>query len=150
MPRILIAFLLLLAACAPAMTGEQQVFLRELADRPVTCSSAQDCDDKWNRAVQWVSEHSDKKIRTVSDTLIATNMVYAGGQRPVLQSPEFTVVKYAQGKHRYVMDFDSYCNHGFDCNPSGLTLKASFVTFVMGPPPGVQCASDACTRKISR
>jgi len=125
----------LLSACGPTMTPQQQVFLKELANRLVTCKKGDDCKEKWGRAVQWVSKHSGTGIREVNDNLITTNMV-SDGSRPPFKYPEFTVLRYAKGKY-LTIDFDSYCDHGFACNPTALQLRADFVTFVMGPPGGV-------------
>jgi hypothetical protein len=126
---------LLLSACASEET-KQRKLLEDIARRPVTCSVGADCDQKWNRAIAWVTQHSKMGIRTINDSLIEANMVAAEDTKPVLKYPEFSVVRYKHGDI-YVMEFSTYCDEGFVCVPSGLKLRASFVTYIMGPPPGM-------------
>lgn len=140
----------LLASCATHhMTQEQTDLLYELADRPITCKTEDDCEAKWNRAIAWVNDHSQTGIISISDKLIRTHVIYNTIFRARLRATEFTVIKYKQGDH-YVMKFDCYCNHKMPCNPSGLQLQASFVTFVMGPPPGVTVHGESASKIVHK
>jgi len=152
------AAILSLVACKSAITPEQHAVLVKEAAQPITCKAGKDCDQKWNRAIGWLSLHSHTKIKTLTDTNIVTNLVVASADntQPVLKTPEFKVVKTLQKAPRkgkaqdkkkmgskkkaggvYSIMMTSYCEKGFACDPSALELKASFSTFVMGPIPGV-------------
>jgi hypothetical protein len=47
----------LLISCA-RLTAEQQADLQQAASRPVTCTTGKDCEEKWSRAVHWVTQNS--------------------------------------------------------------------------------------------
>jgi hypothetical protein len=124
------------------MTPQQDALLHELADRPVTCSAGDDCEEKWNRAIGWVSTHSHTGIKSIDDDLIATNTIDLRQTSPGLRYPEFTIVRHRVGRDRYEFDFTSFCDYGVPCDPSALKYRASFVTWVMGPTPGVKVTPD--------
>jgi hypothetical protein len=115
-----------LAGCVTA-TPEQQTALAVQAARPVTCQGAEDCEVKWSKATQWVLNHSGYKIRSQSDTMIATM-----GPLPSDPTAAFTITKLAQGAGLYTFDFRGGCDNIFGCIPSLVQSKASFVTEVMG------------------
>ena len=128
----------LLFACAKPVDDRQQQAMEQLASRSVTCHAGIDCETKWNRAIEWVTKHSERGIRTVNENLIQTYSVAVEHTKPVLRYPEFSVVRYKKSGNTYVFDFKCYCDNGFKCDPSGLKLRASFNTFIMGVPPGVK------------
>jgi len=124
---------LLLSGCAPKISPEQQAILQQTANRPVTCVAGKDCDEKWNRAIEWVNTNSQLKIKTISEHLIQTTGIRI--DRGHTAYPAFTIVKYAKGKNTYIIDYSSACDTITECKPSGLELRASFVYFIMGPTP---------------
>lgn len=127
-------FITALAGCAlkPEPVSFEKAALEQQANRAVTCTASDDCDAKWNRAIQWVSTNSAQAIKTLSGSMIQTYSVnLGGGGRDAY--PAFTIVKYANGKNGYIIHYDSACDAYMKCEaPSGLELKASFVYFVMG------------------
>ncbi len=143
---IISAITLVLAACTPGMSQQQVAFLHELADRPVTCEAGGDCDDKWNRAIEWVNAHSETGIRTINPNLIQTYLIYTGDKTE--KYPEFSVVKYKKRDDVFTVTFTSYCDYGIPCNPSAIKRRADFVTFVLGPPAGVTVHGDTATKMI--
>lgn len=149
-PRYICMIAFILVGCKASFSPAQIEFLHQLADRPVTCTAGADCKKKWNLAIEWVSKHSQKGIKTINDDLIVTNMVSDGG-KPSLKYPEFSVVKYASDKNNYVLDFTTYCDQGFACNPTALQLRADFVAFIMGLPEGVvEVRPGVFQKKISQ
>jgi len=113
------------------ITPFEKAALEQQASRPVTCVAGDDCNEKWNRAIQWVNANSAQKIKTISDNIIQTHDVMPLEER--VSYPAFTIIKYADGKNRYVIEYSSACDEFIKCDtPSALELKASFVYFVMG------------------
>lgn len=132
---IVFASMLTLAACSndTRLIPFERAALEQQAKRPVTCKAGKDCEEKWNRAIQWVSQNSAKKIKTLSERMIQTYGVRLDKSR--ISYPAFTIIKYSTGNGDYTVDYSSACDDVIDCRPSGLELKAAFVYFVMGPPP---------------
>jgi hypothetical protein len=97
------------------------------AQRPVTCSGADDCSAKWSRAVNWVIQNSSWKIQTQTDQLIQT---YGPGRDD--PSSAFTITKVYDGKGTSSIQYSSACSNIFGCIPNGLKLQASFNDYVMG------------------
>ena len=54
------------------MTPEQQAQLQRDAAIQITCTKGDDCEEKWSRAVAWISQNSSYKIQTQTDSLIQT------------------------------------------------------------------------------
>jgi hypothetical protein len=118
---------LMLASCMPPMTPEQQAAMVAAANRPVTCKSGTDCEQKWSKATQWVKQNCTYKFQTVSDNVIQTM-----GPLPNDPSPAFTITKVSTGKKTYTIELDGGCDNMFGCIPSMLESKASFADYVMG------------------
>ena len=118
---------LMLAACAPPMTADQKAALLAASNRPVTCKSGDDCQQKWSRATQWVKQNSAYKFQTISDNLMQTM-----GPLPDDPSPAYTVTKVSTGKNIYTIELDGGCDNWIGCIPSIVEAKASFASFVMG------------------
>ncbi len=123
---ITLTIALTLAACAP-MTPERKAALNTAANRPVTCKSGTDCQQKWSRATQWVKQNSAYKFQTISDNLMQTM-----GPLPDDPRPAYTVTKISTENNIYAIELDGGCDNMFGCIPSMLEAKASFANFVMG------------------
>jgi hypothetical protein len=134
---ITLSLLFVVASCHTGPGPQQQKLLEVMAYREVTCEHGADCKRKWNRAIEWVNEHSETGIKAVSDNLIATNLE-SSGTRPPFKFPEFSVVRYMQDEDTDVIKFGSYCEHGFTCTPTALQLRAEFVNYIIGLPRGVK------------
>ena len=143
-----------LAACAPQIPPDQQAFLHELADRPITCAPGADCAKKWARAIEWVKENpatfvflgeENFAITKLTKTTIQTNQARIVAERQQTY-PGYRVTKYPREDGTYGMDFHTVCEQ-IRCKPSALELKASFVTFVMGLPEGVTSPESGVFQK---
>ena len=97
------------------------------AARPVTCHGADDCQVKWGRALQWVLSNSAYKISNQTELLISTL-----GPLPDDPLPAITVSRLPTGDGDYLFSLQMGCDNLFGCQPSLLSLQASFVRSVMG------------------
>ncbi|MDR3507015.1 MAG: hypothetical protein P4L64_03860 [Caulobacteraceae bacterium] len=116
---------LCLAGCE-TITPEQLAAQNAQASRTVECRGQEDCDVKWGRATRWVLDNSEFKIRSQSETMIATM-----GPLPNDPTPAFTITKIALGQGAYEFDFRGGCDNMFGCVPSMTASRASFVNAVM-------------------
>ena len=121
-----IVVLSLCVAGCETMTPEQLAAQNAQAARPVGCQGQEDCEVKWGRATRWVLDHSEFKIRSQSETMIATM-----GPLPNDPTPAFTITKIALGQGAYEFDFRGGCDNMFGCVPSMTASRASFVAAVM-------------------
>ncbi|WP_370444202.1 hypothetical protein [Candidatus Burkholderia verschuerenii] len=64
------AALTLLAGCASQDQVSSTVM--EQATQPLTCMSKAECDAWWARSQVWVTNHSEYKIQTVTNSIIQT------------------------------------------------------------------------------
>jgi hypothetical protein len=66
MKHIAAVALMALAGCAGMQPGIRA------GGTQVACTSKDDCDAKWGRAVQWIGANSHWRIRLMNDTLLET------------------------------------------------------------------------------
>lgn len=116
----------LVGGCA-SMTPEQAAQLQREAMIQITCTKGDDCDEKWSRAIGWISQNSSYKIQTQNDYILQTFNSTDGST-----SSAFLVNKIAMGKGTYQITLSSGCDNAFGCIPDALALKASFNKFVAG------------------
>lgn len=83
---------------------------------------------KWSRALQWILGHSEYKLQTSTDVLLATFGPFPNDPRPA-----FTIAKVAIGGGHYEIEFSAGCDNIFGCLPSVASLNASFVNSVSAP-----------------
>ena len=112
----------------------------------VQCRPGADCDRKWSRATNWVSQNAFYPIQTRTDTLIQTSA-------PVGKSPgnSVTVYKIPQpdGRAEIIANFD--CASLVGCVPGPDHLARTFVAYVSGesslivdiPRPDAHCRARA-------
>jgi len=120
----LIALSLIFAGgCA---TPAQRAKLQQIANQPIYCEKGNDCEVKWGRAILWISNNSYWKIRQQTDNLITTEGPFNKTKA------SYVVNKTPLGGGRYQITMRLGCGNPFGCVPSTLSLKASFVKFVLG------------------
>ena len=88
---------------------------------PVACTSAQECDAKWARALAWVNSNAQYPVTTASDTVIATD-----GPAKHSQIPAIRVEKRRQTNGETQIIMLSQCTNIFRCDPTALELRDSF------------------------
>ncbi|MDE8343239.1 MAG: hypothetical protein POG24_05405 [Acidocella sp.] len=97
----------------------------QMANEQVLCSGKSDCDAKWSKALEWVVQNAAYTVNIQTDDLIQTNGPF---QNDVTSRITITKILAPDGSGQFI--FNSQCDNVFGCNPSGVTLKASFNTFV--------------------
>jgi hypothetical protein len=128
MTRTIAAYIFLfplLSSCA-RLTPEQQAALQQAANRPVTCTTGKDCEEKWSRAVHWVTQNSAYKIQAVSDNVIQTM-----GPLPDDPRPAFTVTKVFNGNDTYTLNLHGGCDNIWGCVPDPIKLALLNSEWVM-------------------
>lgn len=110
----------------------QAAYLKKEAALPVTCVEGKDCKEKWNRALVWVTAHTETRLKTVTPDLIQTHDVVYAEIKPSYKVPEFTVVRYEIGGGVYRFEFSTACDDEYGCGTPGYVFHAEFHDYVMG------------------
>jgi hypothetical protein len=118
------AFGIALCSC---ITAEQQASVAE-PPKPITCHAGADCDAKWSRAGNWVTEHSKYKVETSSDSLIQTSGPSTFETDP---SPSYKITKIAMGSGEYAIAFSGGCDSILPCTPVLSAAQADFTQSIM-------------------
>lgn len=122
---------LLAAICAISLlsncssTSAQRAQWTRDAAGPLSCSKGADCEEKWERALNWVRENADAPIQHADDTIITTAIPSYSPSAVV------SVTKNKETSETYSINFRAGCSSIFGCEPSILELKASFANYVM-------------------
>lgn len=111
---------------------EQDAALRKQAATPVTCIPGKDCQEKWQRATEWVVTNSEYGMKKITPDVIQSGDAVFNEDKPVIREPQYTVVKYTNSAHQVVIDFKTVCDDHYLCSSLGYMYRANFVTFVMG------------------
>jgi hypothetical protein len=114
-----------------AKQDAEQAALDAEASKEIRCETGTDCEMKWSRVTQWLLDHSDWKLRNVTDTLITTEGPFDTAK------PSYEVVKMPTGDGKtYLIRMRAACGEGHDCAELIRTKKISFGTFVRGEAAG--------------
>jgi hypothetical protein len=121
--------LFLVAAMAVSLAGCLTTQEAEQPPIPSTkCKQGQDCDAKWSRAVEWVSQNSAYKIQTQTDALIQT---YSGTIDEGDTGLSMTVTKAALGQPgEYEIVARMGCANPLGCFPEPRAALVQFAAFV--------------------
>jgi hypothetical protein len=99
-----------------------------LSTAPISCQAGSDCDTKWARANEWVTENSGLKIQSKSDTQIKTVQPPGSDSRTLA----VTITRNATSKPGiYEISFVGGCPSMFSCVPPVAETRAGFVAFVL-------------------
>jgi len=107
----LVTAIALLAGCST--TGQIAGETMEQATAPLTCTNKAECDAWWARAQVWVSNHSEYKLQTVTDSIIQTDGP-SGGKRALAYQITKTPSNERDGDDR----FRRPCDNMFGCEPN--------------------------------
>jgi hypothetical protein len=118
-------FALLLAGCSTQ--GQVSGNTMEQATAPLTCTNKAECDAWWARAQVWVSNHSEYKLQTVTDSIIQTAGP-SGGKRALA----YQITKTPSNEGTATIGFAAHCDNMFGCEPNPWEAGASFKQFVRG------------------
>jgi hypothetical protein len=137
--RLLSASMLAAAASVALFTGcstQGQISAEtmEQATAPLTCMNKAECDAWWGRAQVWVTNHSEYKLQTVTDSIIQTAGP-SGGKRALA----YQITKTPSNEGTATIGFAAHCDNMLGCEPNPWKAGADFKQFVRGgaaPQPG--------------
>jgi len=137
----------LLAGCST--TGQIAGETMEQATAPLTCTNKAECDAWWARAQVWVSNHSEYKLQTVTDSIIQTDGP-SGGKRALA----YQITKTPSNEGTATIGFAAHCDNMLGCEPNPWKAGADFKQFVRGGPsqmgtPGGATASGNALPPVS-
>jgi hypothetical protein len=132
----------LLAGCSTQ--GQISGDTMEQATSPLTCTNKAECDAWWGRAQVWVTNHSEYKLQTVTDSIIQTEGP-SGGKRALA----YQITKTPSNQGTATIGFAAHCDNMLGCEPNPWKAGADFKQFVrggasqMGAPAGATATSNA-------
>lgn len=91
----------------------------------VTCTNDADCNNKWQRAEQWVRTHSHWPLKTVTETLIETEKQRFRGRSRLY----YQITREARGGQA-VIRFEAGCLPSVHCAPDPAEAREAFIRFV--------------------
>jgi hypothetical protein len=117
----------LLAGCA----SQDQVSstTMEQATQPLTCMSKAECDAWWARAQVWVTNHSEYKLQTVTNSIIQT-----AGPSSSKRALAYQVTMTPTNEATATIGFAAHCDHPLGCDPNPWQAGADFKQFVRNGP----------------
>ncbi|SAK43137.1 hypothetical protein AWB81_00201 [Caballeronia arationis] len=101
----------------------------EQATSPLTCMNKAECDAWWGRAQVWVTNHSEYKLQTVTDSIIQTAGP-SGGKRALA----YQITKTPSNEGTATIGFAAHCDNMLGCEPNPWKAGADFKQFVRGGP----------------
>jgi hypothetical protein len=101
----------------------------EQATQPLTCMSKAECDAWWARAQVWVTNHSEYKIQTVTNSVIQTAGP-SSGKRALAYQITMTPTNEATA----TIGFAAHCDSPLGCDPNPWEAGADFKQFVRNGP----------------
>lgn len=119
------ASIALFAGCSTQ--GQVGAETMEQATAPLTCMSKAECDAWWGRAQVWVTNHSDYKLQTVTDSIIQTAGP-SGGKR----SLAYQITKTPSNEGTATIGFAAHCDNMLGCELNPWKAGADFKQFVRG------------------
>ncbi|WP_233865517.1 hypothetical protein [Paraburkholderia adhaesiva] len=124
MKRIL-PILLCATAVACSTGGQVNPDVMQAATAPLTCQDKTQCTLWWQRAQDWVRNHSKYEVQTATDTLIQTSG--PGGGKRLLA---YEITKAVNNDGTATIGFAAHCDSSLGCKPDPWTAGAAFKQFV--------------------
>ncbi|WP_321796563.1 hypothetical protein [Caballeronia sp. J97] len=121
------ASLALLAGCA--VQDQVSSTTMEQATQPLTCMSRAECDAWWARAQVWVTNHSEYKLQTVTDSVIQT-----AGPSSGKRALAYQITKTPTNEGTATIGFAAHCDHPLGCEPNPWQAGADFKQFIKNGP----------------
>jgi hypothetical protein len=116
----------LFAGCSTQ--GQVSAETMEQATAPLTCMDRAECEAWWGRAQVWVTNHSEYKLQTVTDSIIQTAGP-SGGKRALA----YQITKTPSNEGTATIGFAAHCDNMLGCEPNPWKAGADFKQFVRGP-----------------
>lgn len=121
------ASLALLSGCA--VDDQVSSTIMEQATQPLTCMSKAECDAWWARAQVWVTNHSEYKLQTVTDSIIQT-----AGPSSGKRALAYQITKTPTNEGTATIGFAAHCDNPLGCQPNPWEAGANFKQFVRNGP----------------
>jgi len=132
----LAAGIALLAGCSTQ--GQVSGNTMEQATAPLTCTNKAECDAWWGRAQVWVTNHSEYKMQTVTDSIIQTTGP-SGGKRALA----YQITKTPSNEGTATIGFAAHCDNMLGCEPNPWKAGADFKQFVRGGTSQMESAASS-------
>jgi hypothetical protein len=101
----------------------------EQATAPLTCMSRAECDAWWARAQVWVTNHSEYKLQTITDSIIQT-----AGPSSGKRALAYQITKTPTNEGTATIGFAAHCDNPLGCEPNPWQAGADFKQFVRNGP----------------
>ncbi|WP_250477239.1 MULTISPECIES: hypothetical protein [unclassified Caballeronia] len=121
------AALALLSGCA--VQDQVSSTTMEQATQPLTCMSKAECDAWWARAQVWVTNHSEYKLQTVTDSIIQT-----AGPSSGKRALAYQITKTPTNEGTATIGFAAHCDNPLGCQPNPWEAGADFKQFIRNGP----------------
>ncbi|SAK51472.1 hypothetical protein AWB82_01543 [Caballeronia glebae] len=118
--------LALLSGCAQDQVSSTTM---EQATQPLTCMSRTECDAWWARAQVWVTNHSEYKLQTVTDSIIQT-----AGPSSGKRALAYQITKTPTNEGTATIGFAAHCDNPLGCQPNPWQAGADFKQFIKNGP----------------
>ncbi len=102
----------------------------EQATQPLTCMSKAECDAWWARAQVWVTNHSEYRIQTITNSIIQT-----AGPSSNKRALAYQITMTPTNEATTTIGFAAHCDHPLGCKPNPWQAGADFKQFVRNGPP---------------
>lgn len=111
----------------------------QIATTPLVCRNTDECALWWQRAHDWVTRHSEYKVKTSTDSLIESAGPEGGSGKLAYQ-----ITKTANSDGSATIGFAAHCDSMLGCRPDPWQAGADFKQFVKtGSEKPLQLAPDA-------
>jgi hypothetical protein len=121
------AWLALFSGCA--VQDQVSSTTMEQATQPLTCMSKPECDAWWARAQVWVTNHSEYKLQTVTDSIIQT-----AGPSSGKRALAYQITKTPTNEGTATIGFAAHCDNPLGCQPNPWQAGADFKQFIKNGP----------------
>ncbi|SAK73228.1 hypothetical protein [Caballeronia ptereochthonis] len=101
----------------------------EQATQPLTCMSKAECDAWWARAQVWVTNHSEYRIQTITDSIIMT-----AGPSSGKRALAYQITKTPTNEGTATIGFAAHCDNPLGCEPNPWQAGADFKQFIRNGP----------------
>ncbi|SAL48552.1 hypothetical protein AWB71_02669 [Caballeronia peredens] len=133
------ASLALLGGCA--VQDQVSSTTMEQATQPLTCMSRAECDAWWARSQVWVTNHSEYKLQTITDSIIQT-----AGPSSGKRALAYQITKTPTNEGTATIGFAAHCDNPLGCEPNPWKAGADFKQFVRNGPPLRQMTTPQATQ----
>lgn len=126
------------AGCANRATAPATADVMQVASAPLVCADSAQCATWWQRAQDWVRDHSSYEVQTSTDTLIKTSGPGAGRR-----ALAYRITKTVNDDGSATIDFAAHCDSAIGCKPDPWRAGADFKQYVRSGAPAATGSAPA-------